>query len=144
MAIASASRMRFSAFVFGGLFTALSLFNLARLWHTPQDIWWTPRGLAVALPEAGNRVDVYIGEERLGNMVSQGHLWAGDLSHSRLVQAQEVHFVFNNRDRMLVDRIPALLSFGAGAGAGLVILLFGIFWRPAKPEEPPRTKEPSA
>jgi hypothetical protein len=135
MTSAAQSRIRFLAMLFGGLFTVLSLFNLGRLWYTPADIWWTPQKLAVALPDAGDRVEVYVGEERLGNMVSQGRIWAGDLSHSRMVQAQELRFVFNNRDRVLADRIPALVSFGAGAGAGLVVLLFALFWKPAKTEE---------
>lgn len=131
----SFSRLRTFSIVFGAVLFVISLFNIIRLWRAPENIWWTPRALAVAFPEAGDRVDVYIGEERLGPMLAQGRLWAGDLSHSRLVQAQEVRLVFNNRDRVLVDRIPALMSFAAGAGAGLALLLFAWLGKSPKPEE---------
>jgi hypothetical protein len=136
MALVSFSRLRFFSVLFGTILFAISLFNIVRLWHTPEDIWWTPQAQAVAFPAASNRVDVYIGEERLGPMLSQGRLWAGDLAHSRLVQAQEVRLVFNNRDRVLADRIPALMSFAAGAGAGLAMLLFALLDKSIKPEEP--------
>jgi hypothetical protein len=136
MALISFSRLRTFSIVFGTILLAVSLFNIVRLWRAPENIWWTPRPLAVAFPDAGDRVDVYIGEERLGPMLAQGRLWAGDLSHSRLVQAQEVRLVFNNRDRVLVDRIPALMSFAAGAGAGLALLLFAWLGKSPKPEEP--------
>ena len=129
MAPVSLTRLRTLSIVFGTILFAVSVFNIIRLWRTPEDLWWTPRARAVAFPEAGERVDIYIGDERLGPMLTQGRLWAGDLSHSRLVQGQEIRLVFNNRDRLLADRVPALMSFAASAGAAMVLLLFGFLAR---------------
>jgi len=136
MAPVSLTRLRTLSIVFGTILFAVSVFNIIRLWRTPEDLWWTPRARAVAFPEAGERVDIYIGDERLGPMLTQGRLWAGDLSHSRLVQGQEIRLVFNNRDRLLADRIPALMSFAASAGAAVVLLLFGLLARSPEGREP--------
>jgi hypothetical protein len=62
----------------------------------------------------------------LDSLLAQSRLRVGDTVATRPVSASELRFAFNNRDKVLVDRIPSLVTFAAGAGAGLVVLLLGL------------------
>jgi len=46
-----------------------------------------------------------------------------DGARSRVLSAQEIGLRFNNWDRVRVQRLPFLLIYAAGVGAGAVLLL---------------------
>ena len=106
---------------------ALLLFAIAMLYTylgSTRDIWWTPPQLAVPLTASGERVEVYVRGTPLDSLIAAGRVTvAGDATP---VTSVDVRFRFNNRDRVQVQHIPAIVLFGILAGAMATLTI--IWW----------------
>ena len=88
-----------------------------------SDIWWTPPAMALSLGENSDRVEIYARGRPLGTLLEQNQVSVTDGARSRVLSAQEIGLRFNNWDRVRVQRLPFLLIYAAGFGAGAVLLL---------------------
>ncbi len=102
------------------LIPALALY---RELSTRSDIWWTPPAMALSLTDSRDRVEIYLRGKPLGVLLEAKQLWIGDKAGPTLVDAGEIGMRFNNWDRVRAARIPALLTYAAVCGAGVVLLL---------------------
>ena len=118
--------MRSYLLIFGGVFLFSSVLNLVQLWHQRTDIWWTPPNLAVPLKESGDRVRIYVRGEPLEEVVTGARLQLGGSPGGALLTPGDVTLRFNNYDRVRANRLIVAASYGVGAGASLVALIFGI------------------
>ena len=125
-------------FIFGGFFFLVSGVPLARFLVQPTDIWWTPMSLAVPLADTSDRVQVYLGDVALDELVEAGRVRLGSDSTAVPIAATDLRLRFNNWDRVRAERAPALVGAGIGLGAAAVLLLIGVLgWGPLKSERRP-------
>jgi hypothetical protein len=89
---------------------------------TRSDIWWTPRALAVSLPDSKNRVEIYLRGQPLVALVEHEQLSITDGGAPRVVSGQDVKLRFNNWDRIRAERLPLHLIYAAAIGGGIVLL----------------------
>ncbi len=87
------------------------------------DIWWTPAAMALSLPAAQDRVEIYVRGTPLGTLVDQKQLWIIDQAGRSAISAQDIGLRFNNWDRIRGARVPLLLLYAAACGAGVVLLV---------------------
>ena len=122
-------------FIFGGFFFVVSAVQLARFFVQAADIWWTPMALAVPLANTSDRVQVYVRDAALGELLEAGRLQLVSESSATPVAGADVRLRFNNWDRVRAERIPALVGAGIALGASAVFLLIGALgWGPLKSE----------
>ena len=103
-----------------------------------DDIWWTPKQLAVSLAESQDRVEIYIRGKPLGALLTAGQLRMADGAGSDGVVPADVGLRFNNWDRVRADRLPMLLAYAAAIGAGVVLLILIVSGRLGYRNETPR------
>ncbi len=87
------------------------------------DIWWTPAAMALSLPAAQDRVEIYVRGTPLGTLVDRKQLWIIDQAGRSAISAQDIGLRFNNWDRIRGARVPLLLLYAAACGAGVVLLV---------------------
>jgi hypothetical protein len=111
---------------YSGLIAVLLLIPALALYRelsTRADIWWTPASMALSLPEAQDRVQIYVRGTPLGTLVDRKQLWIVDQAGRRAIGTQDIGLRFNNWDRIRGGRVPSLLLYAAACGAGVVLLL---------------------
>lgn len=96
---------------------------LYREFSSRSDIWWTPLPLALTLSESQERVEIYVRGKPLGALLQAKQLSVADGAESSVLGVDEIRLRFNNWDRVRVVRLPVLLMYAAGCGAGAVLLL---------------------
>lgn len=122
--------------IFGGVFFLMSALPLVRYFSQPADIWWTPRALASPLADSSDRVEVYVRDVALAELIKTGRIQEQTETGARSVTDSDIRLRFNNWDRTRAGQIPALLTAGIGLGASGVLFLFGVLgWGPRKPIE---------
>jgi len=117
-----APRLRVFSVLIATLFLIPAL-TLYRDLTKRSDIWWTPLGMALSLPDSKDRVEIYVGAQSLGTLLEQKRVSITDESASRALGASEIRLRFNNWDRVRAARIPALLAYAAVCGAGIMLLV---------------------
>jgi hypothetical protein len=88
-----------------------------------SDIWWTPAAMALSLPAAQDRVEIYVRGTPLGTLIDRKQLWIIDQASRSAIDAQDIGLRFNNWDRIRGGRVPLLLFYAAACGAGVVLLV---------------------
>jgi hypothetical protein len=123
--------------IFGGIFFLISALQIMRFLGQSADIWWTPRGLALPLSEASDRVEVYVRDVALQRLLETGRVQLTTDAGATQVKESEVRLRINNRDRIRAEQIPFLLGACVVLGATGVLVLFGLLWRgPMTPRQP--------
>src|SRR5262245_32462524 len=113
------------SFVISAMLLLMSVPRLAVFLGQRSDIWWTPQALAVPLEAGEDRVQIYIGETRLRQLVESGAVLVQDGAGARPLPAGDIRLRFNTCDRGRAQRIPLLLMSAATAGVGIIFLAFG-------------------
>ncbi len=91
------------------IFLAIFVFLSGRLYYNlSQDYYWTPMQHALAPSKARDRVEIYAGNQILGDTVD----------------GRAIALRFNNKDKIARDR---LAECGFFLGAGVVLLVIWIF-----------------
>ena len=111
---------------YSGLIAVLLLIPALALYRELSrrpDIWWTPAAMALSLPAAQDRVEIYVRGTPLGTLVDQKQLWIIDQAGRSAISAQDIGLRFNNWDRIRGARVPLLLLYAAACGAGVVLLV---------------------
>ena len=111
---------------YSGLIAVLLLIPALALYRELSrrpDIWWTPAAMALSLPAAQDRVEIYVRGRPLGTLLEQGRISVTDSAGSHVLNAQEIAVRLNNWDRMRIERLPLLLFYAAACGAGVIVLL---------------------
>jgi hypothetical protein len=103
-------------FVFG---TQLLMLYLQR-----DDIWWTPETKLVNLSDSANRVDVYMKNERLVDLLDGHMLWVGEGDDLVAVSNNDIGFRFNNWDKVQASQIPQYVGNLPGLFIGLIALIY--------------------
>jgi hypothetical protein len=111
---------------YSGLIAVLLLIPALALYRELSrraDIWWTPAAMALSLPAAQDRVEIYVRGTPLGTLVDRKQLWIIDQAGRSAISAQDIGLRFNNWDRIRGARVPLLLLYAAACGAGVVLLV---------------------
>ncbi len=114
------------SFVISAMLLLMSVPRLLLFFNQRADIWWTPQALAVPLPEGKDRVQIYVGDAPLQNLVDAGAILVKTGSDLRPLQSSEIRLRFNNWDHVRARRIPDLLFLAATASMGALFLTFGL------------------
>jgi hypothetical protein len=114
------------SFIFAGMLLALSVPRLVGFLSERDDIWWTPKAMAVPLGESRDRVEIYVGGTPLPRLLDTGQILVNTGAGSRALTSGEIGLRFNNWDRVRARRTPLLLGYAASAGAGALFLGFGL------------------
>ncbi len=123
--------------VFGGVFFLGSALQLMRFFNQREDIWWTPKELAMPLAEASDRVQLYVRDVALPEQLKAGRVQLLTDTGASPITQSDVRVRLNNWDRTRAQRVPSLLSAGIGLGASAVFFLFGVLgWGPTKRTHP--------
>jgi hypothetical protein len=120
------NRFRLFFLIFGGFFLVMSVVNLWRTWRMDENIWWTPKQNPASLSEARDKVEIYFRGVQLEQILSSSRLQMVESSGVVPLAQADITLRFNNRDRILAQRIPGLIIFSATAGASLIVLLCGL------------------
>lgn len=121
--------------ILGAVFCLTSVGEMVRLGTQRADIWWTPKELALPLDKAADRVRLTVAGEPLPEQLAAGRLLLVTDAGPRALTDADVRLRLNNRDRVRVQQMPALVSTGIGLGVSLVILLAGVLgWGPGRHE----------
>jgi len=122
-------------FIFGGFFFVVSAAQLARFFVQAADIWWTPMALAVPLADASDRVQVYVRDAALGELLEADRVQLVSESSAAPIAGADVRLRFDNWDRVRAERIPEVVSAGIALGASATFLLIGVLgWGPSSSE----------
>jgi hypothetical protein len=108
------------------IFLLTSGARLYGLFHERSDIWWTPRGTMVPLPESHDRVAIYVRGSELDDLVAAGQLRLLRDSVTSVVSPTDIRLRFNNWDRVRAQRSSSLLISGVTAGVAAALLLVGL------------------
>src|SRR2546426_10268996 len=111
---------------YSGLIAVLLLIPALALYRELSrrpDIWWTPAAMALSLPAAQDRVEIYVRGTPLGTLVDRKQLWLIDQAGRSAIGAQDIGLRFNNWERIRGGRVPLLLFYAAACGAGVVLLV---------------------
>jgi len=91
-----------------------------------RDIWWTPVTMKVALDDSRDRVEVFVKEIPLGDLLTEGALVIRAGAEERILNKADVNFRFNNYDNVKASKIPIVASSSAIIMAGLISLIYGL------------------
>jgi hypothetical protein len=90
---------------------------LVRVLVQRNDIWWTPRDLALGLSESQDRVQIFVRDQSLPALLDGGQLQVLESGNAQVLAAGDVRMRFNNWDRVRAARLPMLLVNAAVCGA---------------------------
>ncbi|MBN1493466.1 MAG: hypothetical protein JW938_04900 [Candidatus Omnitrophica bacterium] len=111
----------FASFLIGNLFSA---------YKGKTDIWWTPKTMMLSLERAKERVEVYVGGTLLSEQARKGMVTVSDESGGQYtVYEKNIGVRVNNWDGQKAALLERALLNAFGAGAGLSLLLVGLFLR---------------
>ena len=114
---------------FGGMIFLLSALQLVTFFAQPSDIWWTPKALSVPLTDASDRVEVYVRDTPLQDLIGAGRIQLVTDTGASAVVGPEVRLRFNNWDRVRAQRLPIVIGAAFCAGASSILFLLGILGR---------------
>jgi hypothetical protein len=100
----------------------------------PDDIWWTPRQLALTPDEASGRVRILVADEPLTDRLAAGELLLVTPDGPRPMAAGDIRLRLNNRDKVRAHALMAAMVPVAIAAVGLSVTVFGLFVVPARRE----------
>ncbi|HUL02774.1 MAG TPA: hypothetical protein VLV16_06035 [Gemmatimonadales bacterium] len=124
--------------VFGFVFLATSGARLYSFLHERSDIWWTPPTMKAPLAESAERVQIYVHDTELQDLLGAGRVQlaaAPAPPGATTLVAADVALRFNNWDRVRAERLPGMLVTAATAGSAATLLLLGVvLWSRRRPE----------
>jgi len=91
-----------------------------------DDIWWTPRQLAVPLTESRPRVEIFVGDRILGDLISGGDLLLIKESETVTVKMEDVNLRFNNYANVMASEIPWIVLDSIITTLALVLIVIGV------------------
>ncbi|MCX6647268.1 MAG: hypothetical protein NTY09_13060 [bacterium] len=109
--------------------------HLLRLSMERDDIWWTPETMLVTLDNSVNRLDVFVKNERLVDLLDGHKLWVDTGDDFVAVTKEDIGFRINNWDMVRASGIPEFVMNTAGLMLGLVVLLYGVIQQFMKKEK---------
>lgn len=109
--------------------------HLLRLSMERDDIWWTPETMLVTLDNSVNRLDVFVKNERLVDLLDGDKLWVDTGDDFVAVTKEDIGFRINNWDMVRASGIPEFVMNTAGLMLGLVVLLYGVIQQFMKKEK---------
>lgn len=118
----------FPLIMLGALFL-LSALPLLRAFSQRDDIWWTPKAMALPLSESQDRVQIFVRDQALSALIEAGQLQMVDAGSPHAVAADDIRLRFNNWDKMRAARMPGLLVNAAACGAIAVLFIIMITGR---------------
>ncbi len=121
------SHFRLFALLVGLVACGGACFGLWKLWQQPVDAYWTATAFSPTLAASADRVEVYVDDEPLLKAVGEERLVLKQKGAEAPVVADKVVARVNNYERVRLARLPMMLGLAAGAGAGFVLFLIGLF-----------------
>ena len=121
------SHFRLFAILVGLVACGGACFGIWKLWQQPLDSYWTAEAFSPTLAAASDRVEVFVNDEPLLKAVAEERIVHKQKGAEAPVVADKVVARVNNYERVRLARIPMLLALAAGAGAGFVLFLIGLF-----------------
>ena len=112
-----------------GVLFVLTALPLVRALAQRNDIWWTPKAMALPLSESQDRVQIFVGDQALSALIEAGQLQVVEGGNPRVLGAGDVRLRFNNWDRVRAARIPTLLINAAACGVLAVLFLLMVTGR---------------
>lgn len=105
-------------FVFGG--------QLAGMILQPDNIWWTPESMKLSLEDSKDRVDVFIKDKRLVDILDNGVLRIQDNSETVEIQNADISFRFNNINKVRASQMTKVGIISAAVMAGLMMIAYSL------------------
>jgi hypothetical protein len=105
-------------FVFGS--------QLAVVVFQSDDIWWTPASMKLTIEESKDRVDVFIKDKRLVDMLDNGELLVQDNSETVEINNADISFRFNNFDKVRASQLTKVGITSAAVMAGLMMIAYSL------------------
>jgi len=115
------NRALFSALL--GVLFLMAALPLLRAFSQREDIWWTPKPMALPLSESQDRVQIFVRDQALSELIEAGQLQMVEAGSPQAIAANEVRLRFNNWDKVRAARIPGLLVNAAACGALAVLFI---------------------
>ena len=100
--------------------------NWIELAFQRDDIWWTPREMMLSLHQCRNRVEVFVKDEPLKDVLTDGRLEMQTAHGTVALSETDIGFRINNWDRVQASQ---LMRVGLDSGAttlAAVFLLYGL------------------
>jgi hypothetical protein len=120
-------RLERSGIWLGSLLLLLSGLSLWDSFRIREDIWWTPKELALPLDQTTNSFRLTVRGQPLEHLLAEGRLRLDMGDGSRAVAATDVRARLNNVDRIKAARAPIAAAAGAVLGGSVVLLLAAAF-----------------
>ncbi len=105
-------------FVFGS--------QLAIVIFQPDDIWWTPASMKLSMEESDDRVDIYIKDKRLVDMLDNEELLLKTDAESVELKKADITFRLNNWDKVRASQLAKVGITSALVMASLMMIAYAL------------------
>jgi hypothetical protein len=95
----------------------LTALPLVRVLFQRNDIWWTPKEMALGISESQDRVQIFVRDQSLAALLEGGQLQMLESGSAEVLAVGDIRMRFNNWDRVRAARLPMLLVNAAVCGA---------------------------
>lgn len=131
------NHFRLFAILLGLLVCGGACYGVAHFWTLPAEGHWTQEAFSPPLAQVSDRVEVFVSGEPILKLVEAQRLVVKEKEAETAVAAEKLVARVNNYERDRLARLPMMLGLAAGAGAGLVLFLIGLFTPLIKALKPP-------
>ena len=100
--------------------------HLATVIFQSDDIWWTPTSMKLSIEESKDRVDVFIKDQRLVDILDNGELLFQDNSETVEINNADVSFRFNNYDKVRASQLTKVGIISAAVMASLMMIAYAL------------------
>jgi hypothetical protein len=131
------NHFRLFAILIGLLVCGAAGYGVYHFWTLPAEGHWTAEAFSPPLAQVSDRVEVFVSGEPILKLVEAQRLVVKDKDAETPVAAEKVVARVNNFERDRLAQLPLMLGLAAVAGAGLALLLVGLFTPLIKALKPP-------
>ncbi len=135
------NHFRLFAILIGLAACAGCAYGVWHFWKMPAEGHWTVGAFSPPLAQASDRLEVLLAAEPILKLAEQQAVVLKQKTSETPVTAEMLTVRLNNYDRVRFAKVPVMLGLAAGAGAGLVLLLIGLFTPLIKALKPPEIVE---
>ena len=100
--------------------------HLATVIFQSDNIWWTPMSMKLSIDDSSDRVEVFIKEKPLVDILNDGGLMIQDKSEITTVNNADISFRFNNYDKMRASQLARVGIISALVMASLMMIAYAL------------------
>lgn len=92
----------------------------------PDDIWWTPASMKLSMEESKDRVDIYIKDKPLEDILDNEKLILKTDAESVELKNADITFRLNNRDKVRASQLAKVGITSAVVMASLIMIAYSL------------------